>query len=157
MEVLNIKSVDTEICWTEISVYASSKSVHVKCHPVALAALHSTELCHTHSHYTGSSPQLWSTTKSILESISVFVVYKTTTRLVVLQPGGDLQEAVAQIVDENTCRSSPQPYVTNRMICTGYPCASNGLCNVRVILLINLCVKFYYFFPTQTIILITPV
>jgi len=34
--------------------------------------------CPTHSQYIGSIPQLWSTTKGTLESISHCVVYKTT-------------------------------------------------------------------------------
>jgi hypothetical protein len=32
---------------TEIPLYASSISVHIKCHPAALTALYSTELFHT--------------------------------------------------------------------------------------------------------------
>ena len=62
-------------------VLASSKSVHVKCHPGAFSALHSTELSHTHSQYTGSIPQPCSSTRGNRKSISDFVVYKTTTNV----------------------------------------------------------------------------
>jgi len=76
---------------------------------------------------------------------------------VVLQPGGDLQEAVAQIIDENICRSYSPQYLTNRMICTGYPCASNGLCNVRGYITNKFVCEIFLFHSNTTIILIIPV
>jgi hypothetical protein len=117
-----------------MSVYASSKSVHVKCHPGAFSALHSTELSHTHSQYTGSIRQLCSTTRGNRETFSDFMVNKLQQTFVVLQPGDlfscNLLEAFVQIRDDVSCNDSYSGALTDRMICAGSHSGFMGPCHV---------------------------
>ena len=125
--------VDSKFC-TEIPLYASSISVHVKCHPVALIASWLTELFHTiticrkHSSYDVQT-QSYSTNYF---SLCGLLIYNKC--LLFLQPEGptnpDLLEAFVQIIDHATCNDRHSGTVTDRMICAGPRTGCSGPCFV---------------------------
>jgi len=116
--------------------------------------LYSQRRCPTHEHYTGSIPQLWSTTRGIQESISHCVVYKTVTNIWCFAAGRP-----QQLISRSGIRRLHRDLFLSWDVSWNYLwkhdlrwnvfCKHGPMHSKMFIILINLCVKFSYYILVQ--------